>query len=261
MGAASGRIPPFHWWRTVFFLIPFVSLYSVACGACSLASSVVDRRGDTAHWFARAWAWLILATTGVRVEAEGRERLTPGQSYVFVGNHNSYYDIPILFWWLPFQLRIIAKDSLGRFPIWGWHLSRTGHILVNRRNPGSATLKRVSGLMRQGASLVVFPEGTRSLDGTVGRFKGGIFLLAIQAGLPIVPVSLSGTRAIMPKNRLMTCPATVRLVVHDPIPTAGLPLEAAKTLARDVQRTVASVVAQHPEPGQAARAEVQVARG
>lgn len=251
-------MPPFHWWRTVFFLIPLVALYSVACGTCSLASSLVDRRGIVAHWFARVWAWLILSTTGVRVDVEGRDRLTPGRSYVFVGNHNSFYDIPILFWWLPFQLRIIAKDSLGRFPIWGWHLSRTGHILVDRRNPGSSTLRRVSALMREGASLIVFPEGTRSADGTVGRFKGGIFLLAIQAGLPIVPVSISGSRAIMPKRRLMTCPAAVRLVVHEPIPTAGLAPEAAKGLARDVQQIVASTVAQHSERGQPARLEAAI---
>ena len=104
-------LPPYHWWRTVFFLIPAISLYTIALGAVSLVSSLFDSRGRFAHRCARAWSWLILRTTGVDVSVEGCERITPGTTYVFVSNHQSIYDIPVIFASLPSQLRII---EIGR---------------------------------------------------------------------------------------------------------------------------------------------------
>ena len=222
------KIPPFHWWRTVFFLIPAIAVYTIVLGTLSIASSFVQPSGFFAHGCARRWSWLILKTTGVDVDVRGLERLTPGTTYIFISNHQSIYDIPIIFWNVPWQLRIIAKASLGRFPFLGWHLSRTGHLLVNRRRPDPlGILKRWKGLVSKGLSLIVFPEGTRSADGRVGRFKAGSFLLAIQAGLPLVPISVAGSRHVMLKNRLMTCPGHVRLVVHDPVSTEGLDATAA----------------------------------
>ena len=216
------RVPPFHWWRTVFFLIPAITVYTIVLGTLSLASSMFDRRGRFAHWCARTWSWLILRTTGVRVDVDGLDRLTPGRTYVFVANHQSIYDIPILFSSLPWQLRIIAKESLGRFPFLGWHLRRTGHLLVDRRHPDlSTTLGWASRLTAKGLSLIVFPEGTRSADGRVRRFKSGSFYLALEAGLPVVPLSIVGSRHIMLKDRLAVYPGRVRLVVHEPIETAG----------------------------------------
>jgi len=216
-------MPPFHWWRTVFYLIPAISLYTVILGTLSLASSLFDGRGYFAHWCARTWSRLILATTGVRVDVTGLERLTPGATYVFVANHQSIYDIPILFWSLPFQLRIIAKASLGQFPFLGWHLRRTGHMLVNRARPDrKAIFGWAQRLTTQGLSLIVFPEGTRSADGRVGRFKGGSFYLALEAGLPVVPISVVGSRHVMLKGRLATYPGHVRLVIHEPIDTRGM---------------------------------------
>jgi hypothetical protein len=114
-------IPPFHWWRTVFFLIPAFSVYTIVLGTLSILSTFVDRKGHAAHWCARAWSWLILATTGVEVRVEGLEQVRRGETYVFISNHQSIYDIPVIFASLPFQLRIIAKESLGRFPFVGWH--------------------------------------------------------------------------------------------------------------------------------------------
>ncbi|MDR2239157.1 MAG: 1-acyl-sn-glycerol-3-phosphate acyltransferase, partial [Zoogloeaceae bacterium] len=185
----SVRIPPYHWWRTVFFLIPAISLYTIVCGTASIVSSLFSRRGYFAHTCARVWSLLILKTTGVRVTVEGLERLTPKTTYVFVANHQSIYDIPVLFWSLPYQLRIIAKASLARFPVLGWHLKRGGHLFVDRKNPDpQGILERWRSLVKDGLSLIIFAEGTRSADGHVGRFKAGSFLLAIEAGLPIVPV-------------------------------------------------------------------------
>lgn len=236
-------MPSLHWWRTVFWLIPAISLYTVVLGAFSLASMLADRRGRVAHRCARAWARLILATTGVRTSARGVERVDRGVSYVFVSNHQSIYDVPVLFAALPLQLRIIAKASLGRFPVLGWHLRWTGHLLVDRARAGAGALKQVARMMRRGHSLIVFPEGTRSADGRVGRFRRGLFLLAIDAGLPVVPVAVAGTRRVMRKGRLTTRPGDVTLVVHPPVPTDGLSRADAGALAERVRGLVAASVA------------------
>ncbi len=241
-------IPPFHWWRTVFWLIPAIAVYTIVLGALSLVSAMVDRRGHFAHGCARTWSWLILATTGVRVRATGLDRVTRDGAYLFVSNHQSIYDTPILWATLPFQLRIIAKASLGAFPILGWHLRSAGHLLVDRARPGKATLNRIGELMGQGQSLSVYAEGTRSRDGRVGSFKPGLFLLAVDAGLPVVPVAIVGSRHVMQKGRLMTCPGEVELVVHDPISTESLGRGDVRELARRTESVVtATVRARSPE--------------
>jgi 1-acyl-sn-glycerol-3-phosphate acyltransferase len=235
-------IPPYHWWRTVFFLIPSIGVFTVALGTISVLSSLVDSSGDFGHRCARAWAWLVLKTTGVHVSVRGAEQLDPRRSYVFASNHQSIYDIPIVFTALPLQLRIVAKASLGTFPFLGWHLRRTGHLLIDRKNPGAGVVKKMARLVSGAKSLIVFPEGTRSVDGTVARFKAGMFLVAIDAGLPVVPVSIAGSRHVMLKGRLMTCPGRVTLIVHEPIPTAGVGRQGARDLAERVREVVLRAV-------------------
>lgn len=240
------KLPPYHWWRTVFYLIPAISLYTLVLGAASIASSLFDRRGHFAHRCARAWSYLILKTTGVRVHVEGLERIVPGTTYIFVSNHQSIYDIPVIFWSLDYQIRIIAKESLARFPVLGWHLKRGGHLFVDRRSPDhSGILDRWRALVRDGLSLIIFAEGTRSWDGRVGRFKAGSFLLAIEAGLPVVPLAVVNTRAVMQKGRLRTEPADVQLIVHDPIPVPAIAnpsVRDAKALADRVRAVVTATV-------------------
>ncbi|MDR1990077.1 MAG: 1-acyl-sn-glycerol-3-phosphate acyltransferase [Acidobacteriaceae bacterium] len=240
------KIPPYHWWRTVFFLIPAISIYTIVCGAASIVASLFERNGHFAHACARFWSLLILKTTGVRVTVEGLEHLTPGTTYVFVSNHQSIYDIPVLFWSLPYQLRIIAKASLANFPVLGWHLKRGGPLFVDRKNPDrQGILNRWRSLVSDGLSLIIFAEGTRSADGHVARFKGGSFLLAIEAGLPIVPVAIIGTRQVMPKGRLRTEPADVTLVVHEPLsapPIASPTAHDAKAFADRAYQVVAATV-------------------
>jgi len=234
-------LPSFHWWRTVVFLIPAIGVYTTILGTLSLASSFVDRRGHFAHGCARLWSWLILATTGVSVDVRGLDRLQPGKTYIFVSNHQSIYDIPVVFASLPYQLRIIAKESLGNFPFLGWHLRRTGHLLVDRKSPDRAgILRRWKALVDQGLSLIIFPEGTRSQTGRVGIFKAGSFLMAIEADLPVVPLSVDGTRRVMRKGELTTRPGHATLVVHAPIETAGLTVSDARSLAQQVRAVVAT---------------------
>ena len=233
----------FHWWRTVLYLIPSIAVYTIVLGTASLMGSLVERRGRFAHGCARTWSWLILATTGVSVDVRGLDRLNPARTYIFVSNHQSIYDIPVIFANLPYQLRIIAKESLGSFPFLGWHLRRSGHLLVDRKRPDRAgILGRWRALVKEGLSLIIFPEGTRSADGRLGPFKAGSFLLAIEAKLPIVPVSVDGTRFVMHKGELTTRPGAVRLTLHPPVETEALDVSAARDLAEQVRGVVAGSV-------------------
>ncbi|HUF49183.1 MAG TPA: lysophospholipid acyltransferase family protein, partial [Vicinamibacterales bacterium] len=142
-------MPSLHWWRTVFVLIPVIGVYTIVLGTLSLASTFVDRAGTFAHRCARWWAGLILVTSGVRTSLRGADLPPADRSCVFVANHASFYDIPIIFTTVPRQLRILAKASLGRFPFIGWHLQRSGHLLVDRQNPGASIFKKMQRLTAQ----------------------------------------------------------------------------------------------------------------
>jgi len=239
----------FHWWRTVLWLIPTIGVYTSVLGTVSVIAGTLGAP-KVAHGCARLWSWLILATTGVNVTVHGMERVPRGQPFLFISNHQSFYDIPVIFWYVPFDLRIIAKESLGSFPFTGWHLRRTGHVLVRRDNPGPQVFKQLGRMMQERSSLIVFPEGTRSPDGRPRRFRAGIFRLAIESGYTIVPLAVRGTRSVMPKGNLTTGPGWVSLQVFDPIPTAGLAVEEAKALADRVHRIVFEAVTGEPVPAQ-----------
>jgi 1-acyl-sn-glycerol-3-phosphate acyltransferase len=234
------KAPPFHWWRTVFFLIPAIAVATVALGLVSLVTRPFDRAGRFAHRCAQWWGTAILWTTGVVVDRVGAELPPVAASCIFVANHSSFYDIPVIFATLPHQLRLMAKATLRQVPFIGWHLRWSGHLLVNRKNPGAAIFKKMQRLTTQEASLLVFPEGSRSRNSRVGKFKGGIFLLAIETSWSVVPLSIVGTRDVMPRGRLMTCPGRVTLVVHEPIPTSELSRGDARALAERVRQVVAS---------------------
>lgn len=248
-------MPSFHLLRTVLWLIPAITVYTILLGTLSLGSTVLGGHGHFAHRCAQWWSWLILATTGVRVRVEGLDHLVPGTTYVFVSNHQSIYDIPVLFGSLPYQLRIIAKESLGRFPFLGWHLRRTGHMLVDRSRPDRAGIFAwATALPSRGLSLIVFPEGTRSRDGLVATFKAGSLVPAVQAGIPIVPLSVVGSRHVMRKGELTTRPGDVRLLVHSPLPTVATPEpdpEAMRALAARVRDIVRGEVEAEAASGSA----------
>jgi 1-acyl-sn-glycerol-3-phosphate acyltransferase len=225
----------------VCFLIPAISVDTIVLGTLSVASSFFDRRVLFAHGCARLWARLILRSTGVRVRARGLEHLDLHASYLVASNHQSIYDIPVLFDTLPLQLRSY-KGVARQVPFMAGTCGRTGHLLVQRENPGAGILERMKRLVGDQVSLIVFPEGTRSRDGRLARFKGGPFRIAVDSGLPIVPVSVSGTRHVMLKGRLMTCPGDVEITVHAPVPTAGLAGADVRQLADRVRAIVETAV-------------------
>ncbi len=231
-----------RWAKTAFVLVPLIATYTIVLGAVSLLGGLVDGSGRFAHRVAQWWARLILWTSRTRIETVGAPMPPQNESAVFVANHSSFYDTPIVFGGIPRQLRIMAKADLGYVPFIGWHLSRSGHVLVDRKNPGASIFKRMQRMARSGASLIVFPEGSRTKDGAVHKFKAGIFMLAIENGLPVVPISISGSRAVMPKGRFSVAPATVILTVHEAITTSGMTRDHARELATRVQAIIAADV-------------------
>lgn len=225
-----------NFWITVLWLIPVIGLFTAVLGAISLVASLLDRSGRAPHACARLWSRLILLVSRTRVEVRGA---LPGVgTCVYASNHQSIYDIPILFSAIPRELRIVAKDSLGGVPFVGWHLRLAGHLLVDRRSPGAGILKRMRRLVAEHTSLIVFPEGTRSRDGRIGRFKGGVFLLAIEHGLPIVPVTVDGSVRVMTRGDLTVRPGRVVVTIHEAVPTSGLGRDDARALADRVKQIV-----------------------
>jgi 1-acyl-sn-glycerol-3-phosphate acyltransferase len=226
--------------RTLFWFIPLVTVYTVVCGATSLVLALFFRSGNPSHRIASLWAWLILKTCGVQVEVEGRENMTPGRTYVLASNHQSLFDTPILFAYLPLSFRILYKKSLNRIPFLGWHLFLSGHVGVERENPVKAkeSLDHAAARIRSGTSVVVFPEGTRSYDGVMKAFRKGSFRLALLAGTPVVPLSIAESHRVMRRGKVTVHPGKVRLTIGAPIPVDGLDEADAYALSRRVRDAV-----------------------
>lgn len=203
--------------------IPLIYLYTIVMATISLTSSFFDPDGTKQHWCAHTWCRLIAATVGMRVEVFGLENLPPeGTPVIYMANHQSYMDTPTVFGFLPVQFRIIAKESLFKVPFMGWHLSRAGNIPINRSNRREAmrSLEKAAKRIREGTSVVVFPEGTRSRHGVLQQFKAGSFKLATAAGVPIVPITIIGTCKVLERDSLLFHPGKVQMHIGRMIRTS-----------------------------------------
>ncbi len=171
------------------------------------------------------WALRVSrAVLGVEVETSGLDRFDAGGTYIFMANHASFLDGPMVFAIIPQSVRVILKKSIFAFPVLGWILIAAGFVPVDRRAGGGGvhSIERaVRDMKEQGHSFLIFPEGTRSLDGKLGRFRRGGFFLAVGAGAPIVPISIRGTFELMPKGRFGSKRGTVSVEFHAPIPVEG----------------------------------------
>jgi 1-acyl-sn-glycerol-3-phosphate acyltransferase len=210
--------------RALFIIDPLIYLYTFVCGAVSLVGSLFDSTGRFQHGCARVWSVLILGTGGIRVRAEGLENVDTSRPHVFCSNHLSLMDSPVLLIHVPVPFRIMAKKNLFNLPFLGWWLRRSGHMPVDRSSPKAAmhSLQIAAARVREGASVVFFPEGTRSRTGVTADFKRGAALLAIQAGVPLLPVAIRGTREVLKPDTLHVRPGKVTVRFGAPIPTAGM---------------------------------------
>ena len=203
--------------------------------------TLIDFSGNSIGRITRVWAWIVLKIAGISVEIDGLDKLERGKSYVFISNHASLLDIPAVLYSLPFQLRFLAKKELYKFPVFGLALRMAGHIRIDRGNLESAveSLKKASvRLKKRKASAMVFAEGPRTLDGRVGRFKKGGIILAISMGIPIVPVSISGSRELAPKGDMMIKRGTIRLKVGNPVATEGRDISYRNELVKEIRNEV-----------------------
>ncbi|MGH9430604.1 MAG: lysophospholipid acyltransferase family protein [Terriglobia bacterium] len=228
--------------RSLLFTDMLIYLYTGVCGAASLAGSLFDSHGRWQHGCARVWSWLILKTSRIRLEIHGLEYIEPEKTVIFCSNHPSAMDIPILFVSLPVEFRFAAKRSLFHVPFLGWHLRRSGHIPVDRGHPRKAlkSLDQAAEKIRAGTPVLLFPEGSRSRDGSMGEFKAGSFYLAIQAGVPLIPVTLNGSRAVLKPDSLHIKSGTVEVIIHPPVSTANLTLHDIEQLSDQVRKTIFS---------------------
>ncbi len=221
--------------------IPLIYLYTVVMGSLSLTLSLYDPGGRRQHWCAQVWCRLIARTAGARVRVHGVEHIKPDTSYVFLSTHQSYMDIPAMLGYLPAQLRIAAKKILFRIPFMGWHLWRAGHIPIDRSSTQNAvaSMQRAADYLQHGICAFVFPEGTRSRDGVLHPFKKGGFKLALQAQVPIIPVTIIGSRQSLPPDSIIFRPGPIEMYVDEPIQTTGLTDKDIEPLMRRVRAAMA----------------------
>jgi 1-acyl-sn-glycerol-3-phosphate acyltransferase len=219
--------------------IPVVVVVTLGLGIPAIVAGLVDRRGELSWHLGRRWGRLVLRALGVRVVVLGNA--PPGGPVVYAANHGSVLDIPVLFAHLPGSFRIVHKRSLYLIPLIGLYLYCCGHIGIDRSKAFRArkSLERAARRIAGGTSVAVFPEGTRSADGSVRPFKKGSFVLAIRAGVPVIPVSLAGVQRVAPRGLLRLRPGELALTLHPPVPTAGRGLQEARVLAEQVRGIVA----------------------
>ena len=189
-----------------------------------VAAASFSSTGNAAFTISRAWAWIMLSATGVGTEIRGREKIRPGQSYVIIANHQSHFDILALVTRLGIQFRWIIKRELRSVPLFGFALDKSKNIFIDRTDREKAARSIREGIRRlpPGVSVLFFAEGTRSPDGAIQPFKKGGFTTAVESGFPILPVTVNGSRKILPKGSLAFTPGSIEVVVGDPIDTHGV---------------------------------------
>ena len=223
-----------------------IGLWTAALTPVAIALSALDRRRHVGLAMARRlWAPVVMRIAAVSVQAIGVEALDPGRPWFLACNHESFADIPILMAALPLDLRFVAKSELRAVPFMGWYMRRMGMVFVDRRQrrSGVAGVEAVTSLLQAGACVLTFPSGTRRAPGEPQQWKAAAFASALAAGVPVVPVAVHGTRAMLPPG-IGLRPGAARVMVGTPIPTAGLPLEARGEVAQRAAKAVAAMLAQ-----------------
>jgi 1-acyl-sn-glycerol-3-phosphate acyltransferase len=220
-----------------YFLI---ALYTIIWGTPATLIGPFDRRGRIICWIGRQWVAWIFATCGIRVKVAGLENIDPSQPYVIMTNHQSVADIGAILLTLPVDFRFVAKKELGRIPFFGWALALSVGVMIDRSNNARsvASLKAAAEKIRGGANVIIFPEGTRSPTGVLGPFKSGGFHLALQAGVPILPATVSGSHFITPKGSLRVESGVVKIAYGKAIPTQGLGPDQREALKEEVRAAI-----------------------
>ena len=225
--------------RTIYIIL-WVVLTTFFLGLTAIVISFFTRTGNPVHIIARIWARGILFASRIKVTVNGLANIDPTQSYVYMSNHQSNFDIPVLLACLPVQFRWLAKAELFKIPIFGRAMRGAGYVEIDRFNQQSAfkSINEAAAKMKNGVSVMIFPEGTRSRDGKIKSFKKGGFVMAVDAGVPIVPIILRGTWNIMAKSSLRINTGEVSLNIETPIATTDYTRENKDDLIKSVHAVI-----------------------
>ena len=227
-------------WLTYLLLLPLVASATVFFGSISLMVGLWDKNGREQHALARVWARVLLRIAFAPVTLEHAERLCAHETAVYASNHLSYYDTPVLYAKLPFQFRILAKAPLWKVPFIGWYLERSGQVSIDQSSAraGVASLGRGAKTLEAGIPLVIFPEGGRAATGELQPMAAGAAWMAIRAQVPIVPLTLVGTYELLPIHVYILRPRPLKLIVGEPIATAGMTTKDADALMERVREVI-----------------------
>jgi 1-acyl-sn-glycerol-3-phosphate acyltransferase len=216
------KVREFSMIRAIFFLLLFIpfTLFVIFTG---VPITFLDPTGKFLHTYGKIWGRVGLLLAGTRVEVHGAEKIPPDGPLIFMGNHQSNFDILTVYAGLPHHFSWIAKEELFRIPFFGYAMKRAGYLPLDRSDGRQALRMMASAAekIRNGVSVIIFPEGTRSMDGKLIPFKRGGFLLAARAGVPIVPFTINGSATVNPPKRLHINKGKISLRFGDPISTEG----------------------------------------
>ncbi len=235
------RVYSFYKWLVV---IPILGLSTFICGMSVVALVWFVRPKILAKVFAQSWARINSWATPMLVTVKGRHHIDPAQSYIIVCNHQSQYDIFVLYGWLNIDFKWVMKQELRNIPVIGIACERLGHIYVDRSNREAAlaSIEAAKSRITDGTSVLFFPEGTRSRDGQLKRFKKGAFHVALDLQLPLLPVTINGTRQILPSDTLDLFPGRATMTIHAPIDVKGYRREDVREMAALVRQRIESVM-------------------
>jgi len=221
----------------------FLVLGTLVLASVAVLTGLVDRSGDLTFGVARLWSRGVALTSGLRLRRSFETALLPDQPVIYMANHQSLFDIPVLLITLPGQARMLAKNSLFRIPIFGWALRLGGFISIDRKDRSRAkeSFDAAVDRLRSGTSALVFPEGTRSSDGLLAPFQRGGLLLALKSGLPIVPVGIEGTFEVQPKGSFAIRPRTISVRYGRPIDVSEYGVRGRAELGERVRAAVAEL--------------------
>lgn len=209
---------PYKW----LFILPLLILSTFVCGTLAMIVSILfsQRAGG---FFGAAWARINSFFCPMTVNVVGAENIERDKSYVICANHQSHYDIYVLYGWLGVDFKWVMKKELEKVPILGIACKSLGHIFIDRSNSKSAieTINAAKTKIVNGTSVVFFPEGSRSGDGLLKPFKKGAFRMAIDLGLPVLPVTINGTKKVLPKGSIDLRPGGVTMIISKPISVKG----------------------------------------
>jgi len=210
---------PYKW----LIFIPYLGVSTIFFGTLTVPLAILTNPKITSYVCGTIWSRLNGYMTPIMVKVKGKHNIVKSQSYVIISNHQSQYDIFVLYGWLGIDFKWVMKQELRKVPGIGIGCEKVGHIFIDRSNHEKAlsSLNAAKEKIKNGTSVIFFPEGTRSKDGSLSTFKKGAFKMALDLGLPILPVTINGTRKILPSNTMDLFPGKSEITIHRHIDTAG----------------------------------------